>query len=161
MIASLPKFLGFKCNPLLFNSFEVTFPLSMTSNCKPCKYSFGLITVKEAVPLSVRVIKLEMMLHSGKVFSDKFLWVKQCTKCYLGWLIHCFIRPNILYIISISEGFLFELGAIWGFFIRISLFCCFWQISVSWFLIVFIDLFSMSQCCCISSSQYSSHCVLI
>ena len=45
----------------------------MISICKPCKCSFVFITVKEAVPLSVRVIKLEMTkLLSGKVFSIEF-----------------------------------------------------------------------------------------
>ena len=47
LIASLPKPLGFKCNLPLFSSFEVIFPLSMISICKPCKCSFVLITVKE------------------------------------------------------------------------------------------------------------------
>ena len=47
LIASLPKPLGFKCNPPLLSSFEVTFPLSMISICKPCKSSFVLITVKK------------------------------------------------------------------------------------------------------------------
>ena len=72
-VNSLPKPLGFKCNPLLFSSFEVIFPLSMISICKPCKCSFVLITVKEALPLSVRVIKLEMTkILSSKVFLINF-----------------------------------------------------------------------------------------
>ena len=74
LIASLLKPLGYKCNPPLFNSFEVIFPLSITSSCKPCKCTFILLTVKEILPLSVRVIKLEMTtLLSGKFFFNKFL----------------------------------------------------------------------------------------
>ena len=42
LIASLPKPLGFKCNPPLFSWFEVIFPLLMISICKPCKCSFVL-----------------------------------------------------------------------------------------------------------------------
>ena len=42
------------------NSFEVIFPLSMISNCKPCKSSFVLTTAKEALSLSFCIIKLEM-----------------------------------------------------------------------------------------------------
>ena len=62
--------LGFKCNPPLLSSFEVIFPLSMISIGKSCKCSFVLITVKEALPLSVPLIKLEMTtLLSGKVCS--------------------------------------------------------------------------------------------
>ena len=56
LIASIPKTLGFKCNPPLFSSFEVIFPLSMVSIDKPCKCSFVLIFVKETLPLLVRVI---------------------------------------------------------------------------------------------------------
>ena len=70
LIASLPKPLGFKCNPPLFSLFELIFPLPMVSTSKPCKCSFVLITVEEALPLSVRVIKLGMTtLLSSKVFS--------------------------------------------------------------------------------------------
>ena len=72
-IASLPKPLWFKCNPPLLSLFEVIFPFSMTSICKSCKCSFVLITVEEALPLSVLVIKLEMTtLLSSKVCSINF-----------------------------------------------------------------------------------------
>ena len=57
--ASLCKPLGFKCNPPLFSSFEVIFPLPLTSICKQYKCSFVLITVKEALALSVLVINFE------------------------------------------------------------------------------------------------------
>ena len=73
LIASLPKPLGFKCNPPLFSSFEFMFPLLMVSTDKLCKSSFVLITVKESLPILVRVIKLEMTtLLSSKVFSINF-----------------------------------------------------------------------------------------
>ena len=76
LIASLPKPLGFKCNPPLLSSFEVIFPLSMILICKPCKCSFVLITLKEAMPLSVLVIKLEMT----KLLSDKV-----CSVSFFRW----------------------------------------------------------------------------
>ena len=59
-MTSLPEPLGFKRNPPLLSSPEVIFPLSMTSICKPCKCSFVLITVEEALSLSVLAIKLEI-----------------------------------------------------------------------------------------------------
>ena len=55
--------------------------------------------------------------------------------------------------------FVFELHDIWGFFICINLFCCFWQNSRNWFSIVCIYLFSISRCCCISSPRCLSQCV--
>ena len=77
LIASLPKPLRFKCNPPLLSSSKVIFPLSMTSICKPCKCSFVLITIKEALSLSVQIIKLEMTtLRSGKVCWINFFRLK-------------------------------------------------------------------------------------
>ena len=38
LIARLPKPIGFKCNLPFFSSFEVIFPFSMISICKPCKF---------------------------------------------------------------------------------------------------------------------------
>ena len=74
LMASLPKPLGFKWNPPLSISSEVTFPLSMTSICQPCKCSFFLITVKEDLQLSVLAIKLETTsLLSGQVCSKNFI----------------------------------------------------------------------------------------
>ena len=43
--------------------------------------------------------------------------------------------------------------------ICINLFCCFWQNSRNWFSILFIYLFSISRCCCISSPWCLSQCV--
>ena len=50
LIASFPEPLRFKYNPPLFSSFEVIFPLSMISICKPYKCSFVLIIVKPLMP---------------------------------------------------------------------------------------------------------------
>ena len=83
LIASLPKPLRSRCNPPMFYSFEVIFSLSMTSNCKLYECLSVLITVKEALPLSACVNKLEMKtgkskngemktVLSGKVFSINF-----------------------------------------------------------------------------------------
>ena len=44
---------------------------------------------------------------------------------------------------------------IWGFLICVNFSCCFWQNSISWFSIVFIDLFFISRYCCISSFRCS------
>ena len=73
LIASSSKPRWFKCKPPLFSSCKVIFPLPMISICKQCKYSFVIITVKEAFRLSVRVIKLKMTtLLSIRVFSINF-----------------------------------------------------------------------------------------
>ena len=101
LIASLPKPLGFKCNPPLLSSFEVIFPLSMTSICKPCKCSFVLITVKEALPLSVLVIKLRMKtLLSGKVCSINFFRVSNLSRTILDGSLTVLLVPTCNIILS-------------------------------------------------------------
>ena len=55
--------------------------------------------------------------------------------------------------------FSFRLGDIGGSFICVNFSCCFWRNLISWISIVFIDLFSISRCCCISSFQCPSLCV--
>ena len=65
LIESLPKPLEFKCNPPLFSLFDVILPLSMISICKPCKCSFILITVKDALPLSVRHCTKNVTKYAG------------------------------------------------------------------------------------------------
>ena len=94
LIASLPKPLGFKCNPPSLSSFEVIFRLSMISICKPCKCLFVLITVKEALPLSVLVIKLKMTtLLSGKVLLINFCRLSNLSSTILDGSLTVLLVP--------------------------------------------------------------------
>ena len=52
--------------------------------------------------------------------------------------------------------FSFELVDIWGFSICVIFSCCF----KNWFSIMFVDLFSISRCCCVSSFRSLSLCVM-
>ena len=76
---SLWESLGFKCNPPLFNSFEVEFSLTMTSNWRTYKCWFILVTAKEGLLLSIHLSKLEVTM----LLSDKILLIYCFKSCSL------------------------------------------------------------------------------
>ena len=101
LIASLAKPLEFRYKPLLFSLFEIIFLLSLISTCKPCKCSFALITVKEALRLSVHVIKLEMItLLSDKTFSINLFRSSNLTYTTLDGLLTILLVPTCNIILS-------------------------------------------------------------
>ena len=62
LIATLPKPLGFKCNPSLFSSFEVIFPLSII-----LYYKVVVIVNKRTPPLSLQ--RMQLIAASVRTFK--------------------------------------------------------------------------------------------
>ena len=62
LIATLPKPLGFKCNPSLFSSFEVIFPLSII-----LYYKVVVIVNKRTPPVSLQ--RMQLIAASVRTFK--------------------------------------------------------------------------------------------
>ena len=70
LIANLPKPCLFKCNPPRLSPALLILLLSMMSSCSVDKCWLTLLTVSEALALSVLKVKLKIQkLQSGKAFS--------------------------------------------------------------------------------------------
>ena len=108
LIAILPKLLWIKCNRPLFSLCEVIFTLLMISICKPCQSLFVWITIKEILPLSVLVIKLEITtLLSGKVFSTDFVRSNNLPSTTLDGSQHVILyyQSNYLTVVSYTRTY--------------------------------------------------------